>query len=234
MQKFHMITKGGTQVYLLIDAMFFHIEEYERLNDGAETLLAKTTVLIRDIKTISHAMRGCHISAPVPLHLAASSDGCMMVDGWQAGIEALRMAWAQVVGQEDGSSPYATLQVDVAQLGHSVAQALHEVAQAEMEAELDEEAQTAQRVAQMVREECGGAPAPGSGETLALLACPLDGDGEVHFTRAVGLLGVVARVAHKTTGEIAGVYLKTREAETACAYLTERGFRFSRLVSTTA
>lgn len=227
--KYQLMQRGRVAVYLTITAPLFEVSDWEITSDGAEIKRSSSSLPIRAITMISYAPDGGVIMAAGVTLPFTPSEGKQLVEGWTSGLDALREAW----GAELEPRP-VRVELDeetLAKLGAQVAAGLHGVAQADMQAELELEEVEASSAAQRLLETCGGAPAPAPDEALALLADKLDGDGVAHLMRHASLLGEVARMAHRADGEAVGVYLKAKEAATATAYLTERGFRFKGLVS---
>lgn len=227
-QEFHMMTKNKTHVYLIIIPPFFEFQDRIPTDDGALVAVSHNTARINSITLISNNMaEGCVVASAT--FRFQPGEGREIGADFRAGMDALRAAWRAEL--EPRAVRVELDEETMARLGAQVAAGLHGVAQADMMAELELEQVEASSVAQRVLETCGGAPAPGADEALALLVAPLDGDGVAHLVRHAALLGEVARMAHRADGEAVGVYLKAREASQAMAYLTERGFRFKGLVS---
>lgn len=225
MQKYHMMQRARIAVYLTILGAAYEISDWEMTSDGKEIKRASSTGLIEDIRMISYSdTDGGLIVSAVAMPLAPG-EGREMVQGWKDGLDALREAWC--AAREPRAVRVELDGVSIAQLGAQVARSLHDEAQAEMSAELGRE--EAEAIEEALRTEAmfGGAQPPEAGELLALLAAPLDGDGQAHFVRHVGLLGEAARIASARGGEVVGVYLSEREAHTALGYLVDRGFKMS-------
>lgn len=230
MQKFHMIQRGRIGIFLVIDATLYHVEDHTMSDDGLEKMTAASSAKIDDIKIITYGgEQGAIIGALQFLFTANESSSQALVEGWQDGLVALREAWR---ARCEGEHREVSVTLDSAALGEAVAERMERAALEDMRAELDAETSAANALHKKIIDGFAGALPPKRGELLAVLKDPLDGDGAHHLARTCNALRGVARVAvREVDGACIGAYLLEREADTARAYLTERGFLVAQVIS---